>query len=63
SHPDALLVLTKGSLPFIRTWDHPCRNRLPGLVAEFPLIGDEVGVFAVYQLIAMSFDRIFSLIH
>jgi len=50
------LRLFPGSLAALPTRDHPCGNRLPHAVAKLALVGDEVGIFAVHELIAMRLD-------
>ena len=45
-----------------RARDHPRRKRVPDVIAELPLIGDEVGIVAMHEFIAIVPGRLFGLL-
>jgi hypothetical protein len=47
----------------VRAWDDPSGNRLPDPIAEMPLIGDELCVVAVHELVAEHVQASGSLRH
>jgi hypothetical protein len=61
--PDAARAFRERYSPLLAddVRNHPCRERLPGAISEMPLIGNEIGVVAVHELVAMALGRLFGL--